>query len=304
MISGQIETTPIFSTDGSVAENICILQNSPQLIDELTALLSNKRQFELLLIDTQETGFLFPTEILFETANIARQLLEVEGVLVFLTGTRAIAITKQSLLGDLSLHTFANYSELFDYSPTLTKHVQTVHNKADILPENTDLTQQVLMSTVPILTENGIKTKGARPGSHKTNIVLSSVDNFTPVSALCLRLAEGQKLNSDEILIELKSLELQKLIYPLFAKVPFLVNCFRNRSAFTLKDYLLAAKLITQNQLDELLIEMGANPVKEEASLGGLLLKKRLYQCPPIRNHYARLSILWPKSWFRKQQAH
>ncbi len=274
MLPGQVETTPILTTDSGVAENICVLHNSPQLLDELASLVLTKKKFELILIDTQENGFLFPSEILFESSSLAKQLLEVEGILVFLTGTRAITITKESLLGDLSFHTFANYSELFDYSPSLTKHIQAVHNRNAILPENTDLTQQVLMSSVPILTESGIKAKGLRAGANKTNLVLSSVDNFTPVSALCLRLGESSKLTNDEILLELKSLEVQKLIYPLFAKVPFLVNCFRNRAPFTLKDYLLAAKLVSQTQLDELMIELGNKPVKEEASLGGLLLKK------------------------------
>ncbi len=274
MLQEQVQPVVASAANAGTAENICTLQNSPQLLEKLTSLLASKKRFELLLINSQESGFLFPTETFFEIANLAKQLLEVQGVLVLISGNKAILITKESLIGDLSLHTFASYSELFDYSPTLTKYILAVTAEAEILPENTDLTQQVLMSSVPVLTEQGIKAKGARQTPDKTIVVLSSVDNFTPVSSICSRLIESHKLANNEILSELNGLEVQKLIYPIFAKVPFLVNCFRSRSAFTLKDYLLAAKLVTTAQLDELLLEIGARPGKESTYLGGQLLKQ------------------------------
>jgi len=276
MLPGQVQSASTLSGAHSSLENIYVLKSGPTLIGELTGLLASKQYFEILLIDTQESGFLFPTEIFFETVNLAKQLLEVEGTLIFLTGNRAITITKESLIGDLSLHTFASYSELFDYSPALTKHVLAVTTKNNSLAtENTDLTQQVLMSVVPVLTESGIKAKGARQAAGKSNPVLSSVDNCTPVSAICIRLAESNKLTMDAILTQIKTLETNKFIYPLFAKVPFLVNCFRNRSAFTLKDYLLAAKLVTQSQLDELILKTEGIPGNVATHIGSELLKMK-----------------------------
>ena len=273
MLQEQVQSVPVVSANLGAAENICILQGGPNLMEQLRAQLVSKKKFELLLINAQESGFLFPNEIFFEMANLAKQLLEVQGIMILLTANKALSMTKESLIGDLSLRTFASYSELFDYSPTLTKYILAVTTEAEILPENTDLTQQVLMSSVPVLTESGIRAKGARQNLDKSSIVLSYVDNFTPFSSICSRLAQTHKLTNNDILTELKGLETHKYIYPVFTKVPFLVNCFRNRSAFTLKDYLLAAKLVTPAQLDELMLEVGSKPGKEATYLGGQLLK-------------------------------
>ena len=275
MLSGQIKSRTSLSTNQTVGENICILTNGPTLIEELTELIANKQQFEILLIDSQKSGFLFPTEIFFETTNLSKQLLEVEGSLIFLTGNRAVAIKKESLIGDLSLHNFASYSELFDHSPALTKHVLATTSKSEIAPENTDLTQQVLMSSVPVLKEAGIKAKGARQSTNKPGLILSAIDNFTPISALCLHLGKNHNFTTEQILQEIKALELQDYIYPIFPKIPFLVNCFRSRSSFTFKDYLLASQLINQVQFDELMIDGVIRPGKNATYIGGQLLKMR-----------------------------
>jgi len=191
MLSGQTQLPPALGTNNSADDNICIVTNTTTLIDELSELLAHKRQFEVIIVDSQKSGFLFSTEIFFETSNLAKQLLEVEGSLIFLTSSRAMSIKKDSLIGNLSLNTFASYSELFDHSPTLTKHVLSTSGKADILPEHTDLTQQVLFSSVPVLKEAGIKAKGARQQTNRAGLVLSIIDNFTPISAICLRLIEN-----------------------------------------------------------------------------------------------------------------
>jgi len=34
-------------------------------------------------------------------------------------------------------------------------------------------------------------------------------------------------------------------VFPLFAKIPFLVHCFRNKLPFKLKDYLVESKLVS-----------------------------------------------------------
>ena len=58
----------------------------------------------------------------------------------------------------------------------------------------------------------------------------------------------------------MKALEQSKAIYPIFHKVPFLVDCFRNQTPFSLKEYLLAGKLLTQDQIDELYYDCKAHP--------------------------------------------
>ena len=275
MLSGKTQSVTLLSATQGVGENVCTFINSPTLIEELISLLSKKHQFEIILIDCQESGLLFPTEVFFQITNLAKQLLEVEGSLIFLASHKAMAVKKESLIGDLALHNFCSYTELFDYSPTLTKHVLATTAKTEILPENTDLTQQVLLSSVPVLKEQGIKEKANRESVTKTALILSVIDNFTPISAICLRLNETHNLSTEQVLQEIKSLELQKFIYPVFAKVPFLVNCFRNRSSFTIKDYLLASQLITQSQFDELMVNQLIRHGKEATHIGGQLLKLR-----------------------------
>src|ERR1700727_1295031 len=100
MLSGQTQPATVLSTDQNTSDNICILTNGPTLLEELTELLATKRKFEILLIDSQKSGFLFPVEIFFETTNLAKQLLDIEGFLIFLTTNRALAIKKETILGN------------------------------------------------------------------------------------------------------------------------------------------------------------------------------------------------------------
>ena len=129
------------------------------------------------------------------------------------------------------------------------------------------------MSSVPVLKDAGIKAKGSRQENSKTTIILSVIDSFTPISAICLRLNEHYNFTNDQILQEIKALELQDFIYPIFPKIPFLVNCFRSRSPFTLREYLLAAQIVNQSQFEELMVGGVFNPGKEAPYVGGQLLK-------------------------------
>lgn len=131
------------------------------------------------------------------------------------------------------------------------------------------------MSSVPVLKEAGIKAKGTRQSTSKAGLVISAIDSFTPISAICLRLTENDKMTTEQILQEIKALEVQKFIYPIFPKIPFLVNCFRSRASFTLKDYLLASQLINPSQFDEIMVGGVFRPGKEATYIGGQLLKMR-----------------------------
>lgn len=273
MLSEQVQSPSILG-NGNGAESIYTIQYSLQLVDELIAFLSKKHHFQTLLIDARESGFLFPAQIFIEVANLSKQLLDVRGSLVFLTADKAVAITRDSLMGELSMRIFSNYAELFDYSPELYKHIYEISGpETTFMAETTDLAQQVLMSSIPVLTEEGIKMKATQLENAKRNLVLTAIDNFAPVGAITMHLAENYKMVADDLFSEMKALEAAKAIYPVFPKIPFLVNCFRNRIAFTLKDYFLAAGLITQAELDEILIQIKLKPGKEWIYLGPMLLQ-------------------------------
>ncbi len=256
-------------------ENVVVLKYGPDLLAELSGLAQGKHLFDAVLIDATTCGYLFTAEVLIEAGRLANALLEVQGALVFLKKDKAIAIVRDTLMGSLTFHIFENHAELFDYSAPLAKHVQAALGKsAGVIEESTDLAQQVLMSTVPVLTHLGIKLKAGMDQPRKRNAVIAAVDNYTPLSTISHRITSQGKLTSDELMEELKALEQSRAIYPLFNKVPFLVNCFRNQTPFSLKDLLLASKLVTQDQLDEMLFELQSMPIKERVTIGPLAVKK------------------------------
>ncbi|MBS1952858.1 MAG: DUF4388 domain-containing protein [Cyanobacteria bacterium SZAS-4] len=256
-------------------ENVVVLKYGPDLLAELSGLAQGKHLFDAVLIDATTCGYLFTAEVLIEAGRLANALLEVQGALVFLKKDKAIAIVRDTLMGSLTFHIFENHSELFDYSAPLAKHVQAALGKsAGVIEESTDLAQQVLMSTVPVLTHLGIKLKAGMDQPRKRNAVIAAVDNYTPLSTISHRITSQGKMSAEELLEELKALEQSRAIYPIFNKVPFLVNCFRNQTPFTLKDLLVASKLVTQDQLDEMLFELQSVPIKERVTIGPLAVKK------------------------------
>lgn len=256
-------------------ENVVVLKYGPDLLAELSGLAQGKHLFDAVLIDATICGYLFTAEVLIEAGRLANALLEVQGALVFLKKDKAIAIVRDTLMGSLTFHIFENHSELFDYSAPLAKHIQAALGKsAGVIEESTDLAQQVLMSTVPVLTHLGIKLKAGMDQPRKRNAVIAAVDNYTPLSTISHRITSQGKMSAEELMEELKALEQSRAIYPIFNKVPFLVNCFRNQTPFTLKDLLVAAKLVTQDQLDEMLFELQSVPIKERVTIGPLAVKK------------------------------
>ncbi|MES6523964.1 hypothetical protein U6P43_12330, partial [Cutibacterium acnes] len=168
-----------------------------------------------------------------------------------------------------SFHIFNSYAELFDYSPPLAKQaVNVLSLDTDKKDESTDLSRQVLMSSVPVLTNHGIKLKGSISEAARRNCVLAAVDNYTPLGTISQRLTSQGRLTDDQLLDQLRELEKEKAIFPLFSKIPFLVNCFRQQTPFSLKEYLSSAKLVTDDQLDSMIFELQNMPVKDRLTLG------------------------------------
>jgi len=256
-------------------ENIMVLKYGPDLHAELSGLAAGKHLFDAVLVDAIQAGYLFPAELLIEAGRLANSLLEVQGTLVFLKTDKAVAIVRDSLMGALSFHVFDNYGELFDYSAPLAKQVQAVLGKSvGFIEESTDLAQQVLMSTVPVLTPLGISMKAGMDTARRRNTVIAAVDNHTPLNTISHRLTSQGKMTGEELLEELRGLEQSRAIYPIFSKVPFLVHCFRNQTPFSLKDYLIASKLLNTDQIDGLMLEQQSMPLKERITIGPLAVKK------------------------------
>lgn len=256
-------------------ESVLVLNHSGNLIDELSGLEKSKRTFDLIIVDCTESGFLFPTEILTEASTIIKSLLNVPGSLVFAKRDKAMALVKESAAGSLSFHLFENFSAVYDYSSNIAKHIQQALAKSiEISKDSSNLSEQILMMSIPVLTNFGIKLKAGTNSSSRKNTVLSAIDNYTPISSVTQRLAE--KLSFDQLLDELRGLERTGAIYPIFSKIPFLVQQFRNGRAFKLKDYLLQSKLLSMEQLDEMIFSMQNVKGSQRLSLGALCVAKGL----------------------------
>lgn len=258
-----------------VQENVISLSYGPELLDELSGLSQSKRLFDVVIVDCTHVGFFFTAETIIEAAALAKNVLEVQGAMVFVKSDKAIAVVKESVVGLLTFHVFETLAQVYDYSPSLARQIQLcLGAKTDIGEETSDLSEQVLMSSVPVLTSFGIKLKSGMESSRRRNVVLSAIDNYTPISTISHKLCS--RLPLDEIEDELHALEESGAIFPVFPKIPFLVYCFRNKLPFKLKDYLLESRLITQDQLDNLFFALQNNKGSERLSLGALCVSKGL----------------------------
>ncbi len=260
---------------GKAAQNIIVLKYGPEILNEIAALAKTKRLYDAIIIDATLSGYLFPAETLIEAARLGGSLLELSGALIFLKTDKATAIIRESLSGMMTFHVFDNHAELFDYSPSLTKFIQTALGDATtFVEESTDLSHQVLMSSVPVLTNQGLNWKLNMEAHHKRNLLLAAIDNYTPVVTLCNRLTATGRISQEEFFTRLKDLEAEKAIFPIFNKIPFLVNCFKTQTAFSLKEYLVASSMLSRLQLDDLIMEQNSMPMKQRLSLGALAVKK------------------------------
>ena len=256
-------------------ENIVILKYGPQLLDELQGLSEGNHLFEAIIIDNTLSAYLFPAEILVEARKLVDQLLELRGALMFLKADSAIAIVKESLTTAPSFRVFNSYSEIFDFSPQVTKFIKsTLGSEAGFEEEGSDLAQQILMSSTPVLTMEGLDRKTNLSESNKINKVLALVDNHSPLASILMRSKE--KMSEDEFLEILREMEKERLIYPVFPKVPFLVKCFKNQSSFTLEDYFKNCKILSAAELDQLQLQLQSTKLKERMDIGPLAVREEM----------------------------
>ncbi|MBX9724748.1 MAG: DUF4388 domain-containing protein, partial [Candidatus Obscuribacterales bacterium] len=260
-------------TESFAADNVIVLKFGPNLLDELEGLTNSRRGFDVVIVDTTDAGFLFPSEKMIAASTFAREFLEVQGALVFVTKDRAAAFIKESPAGFLSFHLFDSFSMVYDYSASIAKYIQQAMGQSiQIRRESTDLAEQILLTIIPVLTNLGIKMKASVEGSMRRNIVFTTIDNYTPLNAISQRLSAHMKF--DEALEEFKLLEKAGAIYPIFPKIPFLVQHFRNGRQFKLRDYLLEAQLLSREQLDNALDSMQNAKGAQRLSLGAMCVAK------------------------------
>lgn len=271
--SSEAEEITLRLAESITQENILVLNYGPNLIDELRGLEKSNKTFELIIIDCTISGFLFPSSLLLKAAKIVKGLLSVPGSLVFVKPDKAFAFVKETIVGPLAFYQFDTFSAVYDFSSNVAQHIQqAMRQSIEPQKDNADLSEQILMMVIPVLTIFGIKLKAGMDGSRRRNTVLSAIDNYTPLSSISQRLA--QTLSFDQLLDELKGLERTGAIYPIFPKIPYLVQQFRSAKPFKLKEYLLESKLLTREQLDEIIFAMQNVKGSQRLSLGALCVAK------------------------------
>lgn len=256
-------------------ENVLVLKYGPQLLDELEGLCRSKKVFDVIIVEAAQVGFLFPAEELIAASSLGRALLEVQGAMVFVKQDKAVCFVKESAAGYLSFHIFESFSAVYDYSTTIAKHIQQAMGQSiEIKRDSSNLSEQILYTVIPVLTQFGIKLKAGVEGARRRNIVLSAIDNYTPLNSVAQRLS--QTMGFDELLDELRGLEKIGAIYPIFPKIPFLVESFRNGRPFKLKDYFVESRILSREQLDEVIFAMSNTKGNQHLSLGAMCVAKGL----------------------------
>lgn len=255
------------------SSKVTIIKYSEDLLEEINDLLKKNELLDAVLVDASMTGFLFPSEVLLECSKLVPRLIDVGGALIFLSVDGAVAVIRESLSSPPQLRIFSNYRELFDLSTHIRHYVKLALGKdTEFATDRTDLAQQILMSITPVLTDKGIDRKTAIEASSKQNMILSLIDNYSSLASLVERCKE--RMNEEQVLEILKELEKDKTIYPIFSKVPFLVESFKNQGSFSIQEYFLRCQILTQQQIDALLLELQGMPKRERMTLGALAVKK------------------------------
>jgi hypothetical protein len=256
-------------------EKVTRLTMSPALVDELHGLLQFNQRYDTIIVDCTLEGFFFPADDLLRVYECASELLNVKGALLFAKPDQVLVLIKETPMSDVSFHTFSSLSQLYDFSASLARQLQADNGRS--LDVDTDISDQIIMSTIPVLTKMGIDSKSTGRGSSKRRKVLLAIDNYSSISAVATRLATTHEITIEELKEELRYLEKDQLIFPIFPKVRFLAECLRNGTYITIKDYLVASGLIPKEKLDELLMKSPSGNPDTRLGIGPLCVNKEYF---------------------------
>jgi hypothetical protein len=226
------------------------------LFVELEQLVDKGKLFDGLIIDVMQTGFTLPLESLVKFSFYAQRLLNQHGVLLFVKADGAITLTKDDPGGGLTFYTYDSPFGIFTRHPMLADYVCATVGGIDrrrLQEGGNTLANHILYTSVPVLTELGQKAKVEFSLVAPHHWVIQAIDDYTTVEVITRVMESHQRLAPDETMRIIQELESQALIFPVFPRIQFLANCYRNRKSFRLGRYMVAATIITESQLRELL---------------------------------------------------
>ena len=226
------------------------------LFIELEQLIEKRKSFDGLIIDVMQTGFTIPLETIVKFSFFAHRLLRQNGVLLFVKADGAITLTKDDPGGGLTFNSYDSPFGIFTQHPMLADHLCATVSGIDrrrLQGGGNTLANHILYTSVPVLTDLGQKVKGEFSLAAPHHWVVQAIDDYTSVEVITRLMESHQSLAPDETMRIIQELEAQKLIFSIFPRIQFLANCYRNRKSFRLGRYMVAANIITEAQLRDLL---------------------------------------------------
>ncbi len=223
---------------------------------DLDKLIETDKSFDGLIIDLMQTGFTLPLEVLIKFSFYAKQLLKPHGILLFVKADGAITLTKDDPGGGLTFNAYESPFGIFARHPMLADYVCATVKGIDrrrLQGGGMGIANHILYTSVPVLTERGQKVKVAFSLPAPQNWVIQVIDDYTTVEAIARLMEKQHHLAIDETTRMIQELESQALIFPVFARIQFLANCYHNSKPFRLGRYMVAAGIINEAQLRELL---------------------------------------------------
>jgi hypothetical protein len=226
------------------------------LFGEFERLVDAGKTFDGLIIDLVQTGFSIPLDDLVKFSAYAKRLLKQQGVLLFVKNDGAITFTKDDPGGGLTFNAYDSPFGIFARYPMLADYVcATVAgiDRRKLRGGGSTLANHILYTSMPVLTDQGKRVKGQFTLPAPQSWVLSMIDDYSTVESMTRNLEARHQLPADETMRLLQEIEAQGLIFPIFARIQFLANCYHNRKPFRLGRYMVAANLLTEQHLQELL---------------------------------------------------
>ncbi len=209
-----------------------------------------------VVIDMTEDGFGLPMQHVFAFNAYAAKVLAPLGVLVLLSKSAGIVLEMNQDGINLSIKCFRPADPIFAHWPHLTAIVHAaVPSYEHLQPggDKTSIHSYIVRSIVPVLSPRGRRTKELADPQNNAGYVLLGIDDFSDIGKLCA-LAKQQKGLPEETTINmLKFIEANKLIYPVFSRVDFLVDCYTKQKSFRLGRFFIAAGLMSEGELVGLL---------------------------------------------------
>lgn len=249
------------------------------LFAELERLVEQEKNFDGLIIDLMQTGFSLPLEALVKFSLYAKRLLKPQGVLLFVKADGAITLTKDDPGGGLTFNAYDSPFGIFARHPMLADYVCATVAGLDrrrLRGGGSTLANHILFTSTPVLTDEGKRVKESFALPAPQGWVIQVIDDYSSVESVTRTLEERHQLPSDETLRILQELEAASLIFPIFSRIQFLANCYHNRKSFRLGRYMVAAGILTESQLQELLerqAEEGLGRGQQKTYLGLLAVR-------------------------------